>query len=94
MLFTRTLTLVCSAIMTLLFILIIVIWLISGDYKSVEYVEKIPAIKQFINSKSRKYTKSKDGDDDAVCSICLQCFADDPSKMITELCCNSKHKFH
>lgn len=47
----------------------------------------------FIDSKTRKFDETKDGDD-ATCSICFCDFREDPNLPICELNCSNKHIFH
>lgn len=69
------------------------ITLVSGNLRSMEYMDKIPGVTNFIASKSRAFDETKD-EKDAECPICLVPFSDDPTQLIAELNCSSKHKFH
>ncbi len=55
-------------------------------------MQRIPGVKNFIESNSRKYDATKDTE--PMCPICMVNFADEPDKLIAELSCSSKHIFH
>ena len=93
MLMVRSFSLFCCLIMIVCIYIFVCMTLVSGTLPKLQYMEKLPGIKKFINKKSREYNTSKDGED-AECSICLQLFSESPDKMIAELKCSNKHKFH
>ena len=93
MLIIRSVSLFCYTILFSCIIIFICVALVSGGVPQFKFIDKLPGVKNFIDSKSRNFDTEKDGAD-AECSICLQLFSEDPSKKLAELNCSQKHKFH
>lgn len=73
-----------------------IIGICTGDLTFIERnkdkIGRLPGVKRFLERNSRTFNEKDHGE--GTCSICLDDFANNKKKLISQLNCSGKHIFH